>query len=102
MTNTIETGSDIYINTGVATAHCAVGVTGVCAKVFGETEKAIHIEAASYNGKTHTCWIPKKALVSVWSDDNGYIHANIAKWFRPSGWTKVFFEICSTSSTVSA
>ena len=91
----------IYIRTGIATAHCAIGTTGICGTVDRETDKAVCVAAHTYKGKRVTAWFPKKALKHehTTNDTNFY---SLAKWFKANGWTRTFIEITADSSSISA
>lgn len=93
--------TSIYIRTGIATAHCAIGTTGITGTVDRETDKAICIAAYTHKGKRVTAWFPKKALKHEHNTD-GCDFYSVAKWFTPTGWTHTFIEITADSSSIAA
>ena len=68
--------------------------------VISETEKAVQVQSKSRNGKTMTCWLPKKAIVSKTHEGivNGQklscTNHELAKWFKATGYTDVFINAC--------
>ena len=84
---------DTLIRLSVATAHCAIGTSGVCATKIKETDKAVQFQSETHKGKFVTFWLPKKALKQEWHED-GTTCFSLAKWFHPTGWTLRAFELC--------
>jgi len=93
--------TSIYIRTGLATAHCAIGTTGIVGRVDRETAKAICIESHTRNGKAVTAWFPKKALKHEHAT-GGTDFYSLAKWFTATGWTRTFIELTADSSSIAA
>ena len=84
MTRTIKAaaiaeGAEVGIRFGVATAHCAIGVTGIYGNVTRTTEKAIEVTTLVTQQKV---WFPRKALVSGLERD-GFQFFALARWFNP-------------------
>ena len=97
--------SHVYISIGAATAHCAIGVSGISGTIINETEKAVQVQAYTAKDKAVTAWFPRKALVSkqVRGEGNGkHVAYKLAKWFVPTGWTRDFIAITVQHSTISA
>lgn len=94
----LQAGQEVSVILGVATAHCAIGVSSVHGCVSRVSEKAVQITEDNLS-----IWLPKKALV------NGHIHIaspstrrfDLAKWFYPEGYTaRILRKMTSHSSLV--
>lgn len=101
---TIETGKEIVIRLGYATAHCAIGVTLVNGRISSVSEKAVEIATYTAADKRVSFWLPLKALKQYENkhDVTGAVWCELAKWFKASGWTKTALEISCHSGMISA
>ena len=89
--------TEVYIRTSYATAHCAIATTGVAATMVEATEKAFQFQAYDeVANKPRVFWLPRKALVKKWERD-GMVGYELAKWFKPEGYTQFIFERCSST-----
>ena len=62
-----------------------------CRPTGKQTEKAFQVEGESSRRKTYHAWLPKAAVYRTTTSLGTTYH--LAKWFRPCGWTKRFFEL---------
>jgi hypothetical protein len=97
----MQTNEEVSIIIGVATAHCAIGVTSIHCTVSGETEKALKVSALTESGKEVSAWFPRKAFVNEKLTKYGK-RVEIAKWFKANGWTARFMELSANSSFIAA
>lgn len=103
MTYQFKEGSSIYISTGVATAHCTIGVSGVLGTILCVSEKAIQIQSYTENDKAVKFWLPKKALkFKKYCNVTHTYNFDLAHWFKLSGWTSKAIEITQRHSVISA
>jgi hypothetical protein len=74
------------------------------------TDKAVLVSAETDGGKTFTAWFPKKALLQKDPEPGRFSSNpdfdktlyNVAKWFKPHGWTAQFIRMTMHNSSVSA
>jgi hypothetical protein len=91
---------------GAITSGGSLCCAGFSFDIIGESEKAWHVEAELESGKTITAWLPKKALTGV--TERGHFGnqptftCQLARWFKPSGWTARFIQLATTNSTLTA
>ena len=95
-------GQQISIMTSYATAHCCLATVHFHAVIVGETEKAVKIKAITESGDmtSKTCWLPRKAIVTKTHRDTE-LH-ELARWFKPTGFTEYFFRRYSCTHMISA
>lgn len=91
---------------GALTSGGALCCAGFSFDIIGETAKAWQVEAETETGKTITAWLPKKALVGLtergtFGNQPAY-SCQLARWFKPSGWTARFIALATTNSTLVA
>lgn len=96
----MEVGSHISVLVGSSVHHSKGSISLIISmihgEVAGETEKAVKIAAKSPKGKEITSWFPKAALASRESGS-----FELAKWFKPSGWTEKFIQLAQVESGIS-
>jgi len=98
---TICFGDAINIQLGVATAHCAIGITAIQGTVTDVSAKGVQITAYTRNDKPMTTWLPLRALIKR-SRQGGTIYTQLSPWFTPGTWQHRFMICCQTSSMISA
>lgn len=97
----LTVGADLYIRMAGAVSHCAVATAGVYRTIVETTDKAIKVQGQDEGGEQYLIWLPKKALVKMWTAERCAIHAEIAGWFHPDSrtcWKLAKMTTCSVLS----
>ncbi|EIP99346.1 hypothetical protein OpiT1DRAFT_03860 [Opitutaceae bacterium TAV1] len=101
----LNPGEEISIYLSGATAHCAVAVMMLHAKVDRLTEKAVKLVSVDRQAPNcgQSVWLPRKALAAYSCTLCGVTSTTwkIRHWFRPDHYQARFFSR-STLATISA
>ena len=91
---------------GAITSGGSLCCAGFSFEIIGETEKAWHAEAELESGKVIDAWFPKKAFTGATErgrfGNQPTFTCQLARWFKPTGWTARFIQLATHNSTLAA